>query len=198
MAEIHSGWLVPDLITLDDEYQGRYTLWRNTLETGSATADIPQTTFLSVGDAGFDKGLAMLTTCLNAIPPNGLSASHTLPYLIDWLLFALGHPSTSHCPSEPHGCSGAVDRRSKPSTWNFYCAVLLTTLDICWQSRAMDNPNVVLPGFIRPFPASREPWQRRRLRLLSTAPSSNLHFMRLILVLALADCVWSYPTPAAA
>lgn len=113
MAEIHSGWLVPDLITLDDEYQGRYTLWRNTLETGSATADIPQTTFLSVGDAGFDKGLAMLTTCLNAIPPNGLSASHTLPYLIDWLLFALGHPSTSHCPSEPHGCSGAVDRLLK-------------------------------------------------------------------------------------
>ncbi|MEX0268990.1 hypothetical protein AB3R30_07600 [Leptolyngbyaceae cyanobacterium UHCC 1019] len=113
MAELHPGWLIPDLITLDDEYQGRYTLWRNTLETGNATANIPQTTFLSIGDAGFDKGLAMLTTCLDAIPPNGLSASHTLPYLIDWLLFALGHPSTPQCPSEPHGCPGASDRLLK-------------------------------------------------------------------------------------
>ncbi|MDX2241559.1 MAG: hypothetical protein NW224_12815 [Leptolyngbyaceae cyanobacterium bins.302] len=82
MAELHPGWLLPDLITLDHEYQGRYALWRTTLETGNITADIPQTAFLTVGDAGFDRGLAMLTTCLDAIPPSGLSASHTLPYFV--------------------------------------------------------------------------------------------------------------------
>ncbi|BAZ33924.1 hypothetical protein NIES4074_64380 (plasmid) [Cylindrospermum sp. NIES-4074] len=43
------GWLLPELLKLDDEYQGRWEQWRWTIETEKLPTEIPQTEFLDLG-----------------------------------------------------------------------------------------------------------------------------------------------------
>ncbi|TVP62957.1 MAG: hypothetical protein EA343_09610 [Nodularia sp. (in: Bacteria)] len=105
------GWLLPELLKLDDEYQGRWEQWRWTMETGELPTEIPQTEFLDLGNP---QALQMLKSCLQAIPQSGASsASFLISYFTDWLLYALGHPSIATNPPEPEGCNGAKNRLQK-------------------------------------------------------------------------------------
>lgn len=67
------GWLLPELLKLDDEYQGRWEQWRWTMETGEIPKDIPQTEFLDLGNT---QTLQMVKNCLQAIP-QGSWGSHS-------------------------------------------------------------------------------------------------------------------------
>lgn len=105
------GWLLPELLNLDDKYQGRWEQWRWTIETGEIPKDIPHTEFLDLGNA---QTLQMVKNCLQAIT-KGSWGSHSrfIPYFTDYLLYALGHPSITTNPPEPEGCAGAENRLVK-------------------------------------------------------------------------------------
>ncbi|WP_413176295.1 hypothetical protein [Anabaena azotica] len=102
------GWLLPELLKLDNEYQGRWEQWRWTMETGEIPKDIPQTEFLDLGNT---QTLQMVKNCLQAIT-QGSWGSHSrfIPYFTDYFLYALGHPSITTNPPEPEGCNGAEKR----------------------------------------------------------------------------------------
>ncbi|AFZ28346.1 hypothetical protein Cylst_6571 (plasmid) [Cylindrospermum stagnale PCC 7417] len=105
------GWLLPELLKLDDEYQGRWEQWRWTMETEKLPTEIPQTEFL---DLGHPQALQMVKSCLQAIPKSGYgSFVRFIPYFTDWLLYALGHPSITINSPEPEGCAGAENRLVK-------------------------------------------------------------------------------------
>jgi len=106
------GWLLPELIRLDDCYQGRYEQWRYMLQTGEVLPDIPHTQFLSPGDKAFEQCLAMLNGCLEAIArPGALHTYKAVQYLASWLLYAFGYPFSETPHPEPE--KGASQRLKK-------------------------------------------------------------------------------------
>ena len=90
------GWMLPRLIELDDQYQGRYEIWRHAMETGDLLPIAP-TTFLAPCDPGFDQTLRMVKRCLDCVD-SSTAAYRTLGYVVELLLFALGHPSQPELP----------------------------------------------------------------------------------------------------
>jgi hypothetical protein len=105
------GWLLPQLLKLDDEYQGRWEQWQWTMKTGELPSEIPQTEFLDLGNP---QALQMVKDCLQAIPQGGWgSLSRFIPYFTDWLLYALGHPSIAESSPVPEGCKNAESRLVK-------------------------------------------------------------------------------------
>ena len=93
------GWMLPQLIELDNQYQGRYEIWRRALEIGGLLP-IPPTTFLAPGDPGFDQTLRMVKRCLDCVDSSA-SVYRTITYVMEWLLFSLGHPSQPEHPLVP-------------------------------------------------------------------------------------------------
>jgi hypothetical protein len=110
------GWMLPQLIELDDQYQGRYQVWRHALETGDLLPIAP-TTFLAPGDPGFDQTLRMVKRCLDCVD-SSVGVDRTLGYIVELLLFALGHPSQ---PEPPIRVFAGQDPESR---------TLLKTLDL--------------------------------------------------------------------
>ena len=93
------GWVLPELIELDNQYQGRYEIWRHALETGELLPIAP-TTFLAPGDPGFDQTLRMVKRCLDCVE-SSMAVYRTMTYVVEWLLFALGHPIQPDHPLVP-------------------------------------------------------------------------------------------------
>jgi len=93
------GWLLPKLIELDQTYQNRYDPWKHTLTTGTLLPIRP-IHFLSPGDREFEQTLRMIKRCLDCVDPYA-HVGRTLTYVVEWMLFALGHPVQTEHPKSP-------------------------------------------------------------------------------------------------
>ncbi|MGG6262942.1 hypothetical protein ACQ4M3_24295 [Leptolyngbya sp. AN03gr2] len=112
---LQHGWLLNELIGLDDLIWGRWHYWAITVKKGDLlTAPIPKIQFTS-------QLLVRqhLEHCLDCIPNQGTgrwqswSSTEYIEFFLDWLLFGLGHKGQPRSPIEPCGCQGAGDRLLK-------------------------------------------------------------------------------------
>lgn len=104
------GWLLPVLLDVDSRLYQRYCVWQHTLETYEIIPVQP-IQFLHFGDPGLEDCLQMILQCLRVIPRHWNTAdSRFMPYFVDWVLFALGHPLVTELPPIPSYCEGASDR----------------------------------------------------------------------------------------
>jgi hypothetical protein len=110
--DLEHGWMLPMLLMLDDTLWRRWSYWFD-CATASTLPErpIPAIDFLSFPHAGTRR---MVEASLNCIPNHGSwqtwGSWQYVDYLLDWLLFALGHRGCPDRPSEPQGCGGASDR----------------------------------------------------------------------------------------
>lgn len=111
--ELHPGWLLPILLHLDEALWGRWDYWRRCCEGEGVLPDdpIPRLPLL---DFPHPATRRMLEASLNCMPRHGCWQSwgggEYFRFLLQWLLFGLGHKGQAELPPEPSGCEGASMR----------------------------------------------------------------------------------------
>lgn len=106
------GWMLPYLLAADDFTWKRWSHWYDLMRDGQIIGDgIPQIQWCSQGNPTARK---MLENTLDSITRHGTwkgwSSWSYFNYLMDWLLYAFGHPGHNAEPKEPTGAEGAGDR----------------------------------------------------------------------------------------
>lgn len=107
------GWMLPYLIRLDDLTWQRWEHWSRIMFAGEINGDvIPPIVW--VGEERNGPGRKMLERSLSAITNcgdwAGWSSWTYFDFLLDWLLFGLGHSMQKEEPKAPHGCEAASER----------------------------------------------------------------------------------------
>lgn len=120
--DLNHGWLLPALLSLDACLWQRWDYWLLCHEHAEAHdgtahegaplgAPIPQLDLLCFPHPATRK---MLEASLNCIPSHGQwqiwGGWQFFDFLLDWLLFGLGHKGQLELPAEPGGCEGATLR----------------------------------------------------------------------------------------
>lgn len=112
---LQHGWLLEELIGLDDLIWGRWHYWALTIRKG----DLLDTPIPKINFSPNPLVRQHLENCLDCIPNHGKgqwqgwSSTEYVDYFLDWLLFGLGHKGQPDPPHEPLGCQGASDRLLK-------------------------------------------------------------------------------------
>jgi hypothetical protein len=129
--DLKPGWLFHHLYNYDALLYGRWEYWSNLqlvpqekyhllIEKAPDTRlkniqkhilplePIPEISFSNGCASSRDKGRQMLELCLDKMLTKGgyISMITRIEYLLDWLLFALGHPHFGELPPEPRSCKG--------------------------------------------------------------------------------------------
>lgn len=111
--DLKHGWMLPALLHLDECLWGRWEYWTRCYESNGElpTQPIPRIEFLSLPHVATRR---MIEASLDCIPQHGSWRTwggwSYFDYLLEWLLFGLGHKGQSQLPAEPIGCAGASDR----------------------------------------------------------------------------------------
>ena len=131
--DLKPGWLFHHLYSYDSILYGRWEYWQN-LQLVSQDKyhllqdkdpdkrlvniqehilpkePIPEMSFGDRCNTSQDKGVQMIQLCLDKMLTKGgyINLMTRIEYLLDWLLFAFGHPSPwfRQLPKEPHSCDG--------------------------------------------------------------------------------------------
>ena len=131
--DLKPGWLFHHLYSYDSILYGRWEYWQNLQlvpqdkyyllqdkdpdkrlvniqEHILPKEPIPQMSFGDRCNANQDKGVQMIQLCLDKMLTKGgyVNLMTRIEYLLDWLLFAFGHPNPwfRQLPKEPHSCDG--------------------------------------------------------------------------------------------
>jgi hypothetical protein len=129
--DLKPGWLFHHLYNYDSVLYGRWEYWsnlqlvpqekyhfliekdpdkrlKNIQKHILPPEPIPEISFSNGCASSRDKGRQMLELCLDKMLTKGgyISMIIRIEYLLDWLLFALGHPHFGELPPEPLSCEG--------------------------------------------------------------------------------------------
>jgi hypothetical protein len=110
--ELKHGWLLPNLLFVDECLWGRWDYWARCYEASELHPEpIPPLDLLPTPHQATRR---MLEASLDCIPQHGSwrtwGSWSYFDYFLSWLLFSLGHKGQSELPTEPAGCTGASNR----------------------------------------------------------------------------------------
>ena len=131
--DLKPGWLIHHLYHYDAILHGRWEYWQNLQlvpkekyallqeEDPDKRLDnirnhilpkepIPEIVFSDRYASNGDRGTKMIQLCLDSMLTKGgyVNVMARIEYMLDWLLFAFGHPNPwfKELPPEPHSCDG--------------------------------------------------------------------------------------------
>jgi hypothetical protein len=110
--ELKHGWLLPNLLFLDECLWGRWDYWALCYQADALPPEpIPRLGFLDFPHVATRR---MLEASLDCIPQHGSWRTwggwSYFDYFLSWLLFSFGHKGQNALPAEPAGCTGASSR----------------------------------------------------------------------------------------
>jgi hypothetical protein len=106
------GWILPHLLATDDFTWKRWSHWYDLMQARKIVGDgIPQIQWCSRGSPAARKMLENSLDCITRHGSwKGWSSWSYFNYLMEWLLYAFGHPGQNEEPKEPSGAEGASNR----------------------------------------------------------------------------------------